>query len=413
MKALKTKILWQIHFWVSGSGLFGGLGSREHCGLCLATIWFWSDQSNFAIWPYGQNSRLGRKWKYWKIQNIGVGISFKCVAAVLISWRMIAAAKTHLLLLFLLYVEHPTIFSNTLYTFLDALQSPQIPIPPLIVLRSISYLDKCDPSNWQFILPSVLHCWSNPVGSFRLTFHFLPRLLIVLSVHSCICVHDNIGTTLFSETLQSKIYSYSFNKNKQTCLPINQSKLSLRWPPVFHAILNVCSENLFRQASISPLPLLPRSSWWSQLLIFQHTWSPIIITRLALDTYTPHHTHSCKLLILMLPVDIHPRAMWCDYSVDALWLSSARPILPIKDGKEDGDHEKPRKLSLKAAPWVSYPDHLWSWWCSMWSWLSAWTVLGSSKAPWVPKEPKRSRFLQPIVHWGHKVTTSFEQFYHL
>ena len=146
MKALKTKILWQIHFWVSGSGLFGGLGSREHCGLCLATIWFWSDQYNFAIWPYGQNSRLGRKWKYCKIQNIGVGISFKCVAAVLISWRMIAAAKTHLLLLFmlfLLYVEHPTIISYTLYAFLDALQSPQISIPPLIVLRSISYLDKC------------------------------------------------------------------------------------------------------------------------------------------------------------------------------------------------------------------------------------------------------------------------------
>ena len=272
MKALKTKILWQIHFWVSGSGLFGGLGSREHCGLCLATIWFWSDQSNFAIWPYGQNSRLGRKWKYCKIQNIGVGISFKYVAAVLISWRMIAAAKTHLLLLFmlfLLYVEHPTIVSYTFYAFLDALQSPQIPIPPLIVFRSISYLDKCDPSNWQFISPSVLHCWSNPVGSFRLTFHFLPRLLIVLSMHSCICVHDNIGTKLFSETLKSKIYSCSFNKNEQTCLPINQSELSLRWPSVFHAILNVCSENLFRQASISPLPLLPRSSWWSQLLIFQ------------------------------------------------------------------------------------------------------------------------------------------------
>ena len=130
MKALKTKILWQIHCWVSGSGLFGGLGSREHCGLCLATIWFWSDQSNFAIWPYGQNSRLGRKWKYCKIQNIGVGISFKCVAAVLISWRMIAAAKTHLLLLFmlfLLYVEHPTIFSNTLYAFLDALHTDSHP----------------------------------------------------------------------------------------------------------------------------------------------------------------------------------------------------------------------------------------------------------------------------------------------
>ena len=33
------------------------------------------------------------------------------------------------------------------------------------------------------------------------------------------------------------------------------------------------------------------------------------------------------------------------------------PILPIEDGIEDWDHEKPRQLSLKAAPRVSNPDN--------------------------------------------------------
>ena len=32
------------------------------------------------------------------------------------------------------------------------------------------------------------------------------------------------------------------------------------------------------------------------------------------------------------------------------------PVLPIKDGIEDGNHEEPRQLSLKTAPRVSDPD---------------------------------------------------------
>jgi len=35
------------------------------------------------------------------------------------------------------------------------------------------------------------------------------------------------------------------------------------------------------------------------------------------------------------------------------------PVLPVEDAKEDGNHEKPRQLSLKAAPRVSNPEQGW------------------------------------------------------
>ena len=65
----------------------------------------------------------------------------------------------------------------------------------------------------------------------------------------------------------------------------------------------------------------------------------------------------------------------------------APPVLPVEDAKEDGNHEEPRQLSLKAASRVSnperhlivnHPHH------DDESWLPAWTRLDSSKARSVP-----------------------------